>query len=568
MNPRKKNSMRHLSILFLIILVYLFQTIAYSIISQELLLSGDAYARAISDIRISNIEIKEISNANILYSNEFNIDTFSSGLELYNESSYILYQISIENKTEIPYAINSIEELNDSNQTINYEIIDYDLTTPIPTGITKIQLKLQYTDYENRSSTIDETSIKFNFQTPAPFKVTSSNKATIGYTGENDENLVIPAYFSDETGTLYRVTEIDSNTFSGATNLKTISIPNTVQNIGEGAFANCNSLESININDNPNFILDNGILYNKDQTLLIHYPVGQNSNTHIEIAETVTKIGNYSMANHPEILTTNLNKLENLLSIGNYAFYNNTNQTSQTGDLVIPNKVETIGTSAFENCKGYTGTLDLNQVKTISGNAFKNCTNLSDLKLSLNMTSIPWASFIYCNGMIGEELRIHEGIKSIGGQSLNGLKYDKLYLPSTLTSINNDAIRGFSLKQILINIDSYDKLPSKTNAPWNWDGNIPIIMTGSIRNVEWTTSGDYTTGHTFVFNPIEGYKFPDTLKVIFANEIEYTIPLTGSTTEGITYNDNTLYISPDIIPTITGYKSYQLIQIIFEGVEE
>jgi len=55
--------------------------------------------------------------------------------------------------------------------------------------------------------------------------------------------------------------------------LETVNIPKTIMVISDDAFLDCNSLKEINIiGDNPNYISVDGVLYNKDMTILIKYP--------------------------------------------------------------------------------------------------------------------------------------------------------------------------------------------------------------------------------------------------------------------------------------------------------
>ena len=117
------------------------------------------------------------------------------------------------------------------------------------------------------------------------------------------------------------VTSIGNYAFYECTSLASITIPNSVTSIGRGAFEDCASLASISVDENnENYSSDDGILFNKDKTILVQYPSGKTTST-------------YSIPN-------------SVTSIGNYAFYGCTNLTSVT----IPNSVTSIGDCAFEGC--------------------------------------------------------------------------------------------------------------------------------------------------------------------------------------------------------------------------
>lgn len=83
------------------------------------------------------------------------------------------------------------------------------------------------------------------------FAVTSSNRASIGYTGAANEHLVIPATFIGsesngcDIGREYKVTNIDGSAFSNCTNLTSVTIPSTVTSVKYQAFYHCANLTNI-----------------------------------------------------------------------------------------------------------------------------------------------------------------------------------------------------------------------------------------------------------------------------------------------------------------------------------
>lgn len=84
------------------------------------------------------------------------------------------------------------------------------------------------------------------------------------------------------------VMSIEESAFEGCTSLTSITIPESVTSIGEEAFDDCSILTSINVDeDNSYYSSVDGVLYNKDVTVLIFWPAGLTS---IIIPASVTSI--------------------------------------------------------------------------------------------------------------------------------------------------------------------------------------------------------------------------------------------------------------------------------------
>ena len=76
------------------------------------------------------------------------------------------------------------------------------------------------------------------------------------------------------------VTSIGASAFRYCENLTSITIGNSVTNIESLSFNDCKSLTSINVeSNNKNYTSVNGNLYNKNKTELIQYAVGKTDET-------------------------------------------------------------------------------------------------------------------------------------------------------------------------------------------------------------------------------------------------------------------------------------------------
>jgi len=75
-------------------------------------------------------------------------------------------------------------------------------------------------------------------------------------------------------------TYYDEDNEKGCEMLVSVTIPNSVISIGEGAFGGCTRLSAINVDPSNNAYSSlNGVLYNKNKTVLIHYPVEKTGST-------------------------------------------------------------------------------------------------------------------------------------------------------------------------------------------------------------------------------------------------------------------------------------------------
>ena len=145
------------------------------------------------------------------------------------------------------------------------------------------------------------------------------------------------------------VTTIGDGAFSWCVALTTVELGDSVTTIGDDAFHSCDALTAITVAaENPNYSSDeDGVLYNKDKTALIQYPIGS-SRTAYTIPDSVTTIGDEAFQ-YCDALTT----------------------------VEIPDSVTTIGDSAFDRCRALTTVEIGDSVTTIGYRAFYNCDALT-----------------------------------------------------------------------------------------------------------------------------------------------------------------------------------------------
>jgi hypothetical protein len=166
------------------------------------------------------------------------------------------------------------------------------------------------------------------------------------------------------------VESIGQNAFWGCAALTNITMAGSVESIGQGAFYECAGLTSVTI--------ENGVK-----------SIGQ------EVFRDCTGL-------------TNINIPGSVGSIGQGAFYNCTGLKSVT----IENGVESIGRNAFDGCTGLTNINIPGSVGSIGQSAFDGCAGLTSVTIENGVESIGQGAFMGCNSLTN--ITIPGSVKSIG----------------------------------------------------------------------------------------------------------------------------------------------------------
>ena len=163
------------------------------------------------------------------------------------------------------------------------------------------------------------------------------------------------------------------------TNLKNVSIPSSVVQLGNGVFASCYSLTSIDVEDNnENYVSLDGVVYSKDLTHLVMYPGGKNSYPYV-VNENTKVINDSAFYGAYALIDVQLNN--GLEEIDQYAFYDVQNVCTYK----LPSTLVSIGNYAFSNNKNLEYVNIPDSVLKIGRYAFMNDYNC--YRISFNETS-------------------------------------------------------------------------------------------------------------------------------------------------------------------------------------
>ena len=126
---------------------------------------------------------------------------------------------------------------------------------------------------------------------------------------------------------------------------------------------------------------------------------------------------------------------QGLTRIGSYAFFNN---TTLSGDLIIPDGVTGIGADAFAFCTDLKNVTIPDSVTSIGAEVFEGCRGLRDVTIPNGVTDIAEGAFEGCAGLTS--VTIPDGVAGIGACAFahcTALK--SVALPARLTNIGESA---------------------------------------------------------------------------------------------------------------------------------
>lgn len=264
---------------------------------------------------------------------------------------------------------------------------------------------------------LDLTNWNWNTQMGATFTVTVAaatntfdfnlTTGTITKYNGTDTVVVIPSKINGVT-----VTTIGTDAFLGL-NITSVTIPDSVTEIGANAFAGCTKLTSVNYaGDWSNLTIQSGnpavqdaaneqlfdFAFTPDNTAVIvkHYR-GAAADVTIPSrykGKPVTMIDPAAFYNNSAV--TSVTIPDSVTAIPDYAF----GFCSQLTNISIPNSVTFIGFSAFNSCTSLESITLPSSLSTIQSYAFYNCGNLKTIRIPVSVTSIGNYAFDVCPSLM------------------------------------------------------------------------------------------------------------------------------------------------------------------------
>jgi|LauGreSBDMM110SN_4_FD.fasta_scaffold01686_4 hypothetical protein len=324
------------------------------------------------------------------------------------------------------------------------------------------------------------------------FLVTSTSPQTVSVrslviTSVTDAN--IPASVTNSAIT-YTVTDISINNFTES-DVVTCFIPSTVTSITDDVFNDCVVMTTITVDsENINYSSLDGVLFNKDQTILISYPIGKTETSYI-VPNTVKTISFGSFASAG---LTSITFNDSLLIIEHDAFFNNIFTS-----ITIPSTVTTIQSTAFSDCSTLVNVYFLGNIPTFSNNVFvgisenstayylNNATNTDRLNQQAvgeyNFENVVQLKYISQSGGITSTTNAGQTSETLRWSPVPNVKRGT-FTGSVIYTIK---LSSSSVPSIVTNVNSFIFNNLQPNTPYNY------TVSYSINPFLETVSGTFTT---------------------------------------------------------------------------
>ena len=234
------------------------------------------------------------------------------------------------------------------------------------------------------------------FPGPPPKTVTITK-----YTG-TESTVILPSTISS-----WPVTKVGEDALKDNTTITSVTIPDSVTEIGANAFAGCTNLTSVHYaGDWSNLTIQSGnpAVQDAANAPLFNFEFIPPDNT----AVIVTNYKYNGAA--ADVTIPSRYQGKPVTTIGHAAFFN-----SAVTSVTIPDSVTSISDEAFINCPKLTNISIPNSVTYIGFSAFSSCTSLKSITLPSSLSFISGALFLGCSQLT--TIHIPVSVTSIGNNA-------------------------------------------------------------------------------------------------------------------------------------------------------
>ena len=442
------------------------------------------------------------------------------------------------------YKVVAIDELYYSENT------DKIKSFTIPEGVSYIK-DYVFKNYDNLENIfvnaqnedycdIDGVLFSLNYETKAPYSLIVYPRAKSNTTYQIPEG----------------INNLEFAAFYECSNLINLNVPKSIESFPVVGWWNekCweySNIENINVSsENETYSSVDGVLFNKDKTELILYPAGKRQ-ANYSIPETVNEIseGAFYTANNlksieiPDSVVSiseeafdyaeNLSDIkisDSVSVIGDDAFDNTSWYDNQEDGVIYINKclyeykglmpentsisikdgTKSICDNAFSYCSNLINVEFPNSVTYIGEEAFYDCDSLIDVKLSENITYLGDDAFNACENL--KSINIPEQLTETGWSVFeNCTNLETVYFNAIASNDDEDVYFNFSFENSVKTVIYGDKV-TKVARDFNNNSNLERVVLGSnVKSISSDAFSDCTSLKSITIpdgvTEIDGYAF-------------------------------------------------------------
>ena len=374
---------------------------------------------------------------------------------------------------------------------------------------------------------------------------------TIVYVGDNAFNnctSLNTVTFNDLAGCEF----IYEKAFNNCTSLKTISLPDSDFEFETGVFNDAINLTEIKFNKNTNITKNLGLIFNGCNNLSIFTVHNDNNNYQANDNLLLSKDGKTIVLAAPKYNYNDYKITDGIIKINEAAFSSIKNITN----ITFPNSLEYVGKSAFEGCSNLISVTILNNI-TIDDRAFANCENLSTIN---NIDLIKeFAPYVFKNTAITtltlEDVVIKEGAFS-QNKSLTNVYVTSKEVLGKAAFANCPKLETINIDTNKIGDEAFKECTNLSN----------IILTNVLEIGEYAFSGCSTLASISSISVVKilAYAFSDctNLNNIEFNNIEEIGEYAFASTDPKKSNQLTDITFGDTLKNINDYAFYNSLNLV------
>ena len=248
------------------------------------------------------------------------------------------------------------------------------------------------------------------------------------------------------------ITGLADHAFENCGNLRTVTLPSTMETIGSYAFSGDSSLLNLNLGGTQ--VIGGSAFYQcagltslslSDAVIQIGAEAFRycTALTSAVLPETLETVSYCSFSDCTALKTVSMGSRIKTIEGGAFAW-------SAIETLTLPEGLEEIGSAAFANCAKLTALTFPSSLRTIGYQAFHDCTSLNALTLPVSLRSIGKQAFVNCTSL--NALTLPVSLRSIGEQAFGnctGLR-GTVTIPDACETVGADAFKKTNISRLQI----------------------------------------------------------------------------------------------------------------------